>query len=268
MTLILCTLAATMGAIVGSFFNVLIYRLPRGESIVLPASHCPRCSRPIRWYENIPVVSYLFLHGRCRGCKAPISIQYPLVELITALAMVALWLFYVPAHTPASGIWWHYIPLFFQCTALMLLIPIVFIDLRHYIIPDVLSLPLGAISVIIAFLPGGLTPLDALFGILAGSGFLLLMGLIGEYILKKKDSMGGGDIKLMFGIGALFGWQITLIAVMLAALLGALIGGTLLLARKLDNQHRIAFGPFLAIGIAGAVWRGDRLAQWYISLLW
>jgi len=256
---------AGAGLCIGSFFNVLIWRIPRGESIAWPGSHCTGCGYKIKAYENIPVLGYLFLRGKCSSCKAPISIVYPLVEILTAVALVFIWTFIAP--TLASP--WHQniIPLL-KVVSLILLIPISVIDIRHYIIPDRFTLPFLALALGLSFIPGGLSPLQSFLGALSGGGSLLLLGIIGTYLLKKGDAMGMGDVKLMAYLGALWGVKITLIGIAFGALLGSIVGGLLIISKKMDNdENRIPFGPFLAAGTIASVYFGDPLLQAYLRLV-
>jgi leader peptidase (prepilin peptidase)/N-methyltransferase len=257
-------LIAFLGLLFGSFFNVLIWRIPRNESIVFPASHCPNCNRKIKSWENIPVFSYLFLRGKCAGCKSTISIAYPLVELLTAGLAVVLWYTVIPHHTIT---WQAGIPLFLQLLFLILMIPVAVIDLRHYIIPDSITLSLLVLSFGISFIPGGFSPLQSILGILAGGGVLWAMGFIGTIIFKKGDAMGGGDIKLMAAAGALWGPEIALMGIVFGAFLGSLSGIPLILFKKLKADHHIPFGPFLGAGLWVAVIAGYFLFTSYVGLI-
>ena len=257
-------LIVILGLLVGSFFNVLIWRIPRNESIAFPASHCPQCNRKIKPWENIPVLSYFFLKGKCAGCKTVISIVYPLVELITAGLAVLLWYTVIPHQTIS---WQIGIPLSLQIIFLILMVPVAVIDLRHYIIPDSISLTLLVLSLGISFIPGSLTPLQSLLGIVAGGGVLWAMGFLGSVIFKKGNAMGGGDIKLMAAAGALWGPEIALMGIVFGAFLGSLAGIPLILLNRLKADHRIPFGPFLGAGLWVAVIAGYFLFFSYISLI-
>ena len=250
------------GLCMGSFFNVLIWRIPRGESIAWPPSHCTGCGEKIRTYDNIPVISYLILGGKCRRCRSPISPVYPVVEVLTAITLIAAWkLLNVTLQHP----WYMNLVQILRITSLLLLIPISVIDIRHYIIPNRFTLPFLAFSLGLSFIPGDLSPIDSLLGALAGGGALFAVGLIGTYALKKGDAMGMGDVKLMAYLGALWGVKAALIGIAFGALLGSLAGGAMILARKLDDDHRIPFGPFLGAGTAAAIFAGDPLIQWYLG---
>ncbi len=228
------------GAVVGSFLNVCIHRLPRAESIVFPASHCPNCNRPIPWYYNVPVISYLILGGRCKFCKAKISLRYLAVECLCAVIMTVLfWRF---GAKPEFAI---YAALFSA------LIVISFIDIEHWIIPDEISLPGTALGFIISglypALQGQASRLlslrDSLFGIIFGFVSLYLIGLIGK-IAYKREAMGGGDMMLLMFIGAFLGWKLTIAAFFIAPFFGSIVGVPRLIMRK---QETIQYGPFLAI---------------------
>jgi leader peptidase (prepilin peptidase)/N-methyltransferase len=259
------------GLITGSFFNVLIWRLPRNESVVFPASHCPACNRPIRPWENIPVLSYLLLRGKCAGCKGRISFVYPLIELFTAAAAIALWYWLgfpqvlLPAanHTEV----FHSIDLFIQGFVLLLLIPITVIDVQHYIIPDELTITFLVVALAASFLPGDTTPFQSVLGVLAGGGTLLAIGWIGKIVFRKGEAMGGGDIKLLALAGALWGPKIALLTIFFGSLYGTLGAVILLGLRRLNNDHRIPFGPFLSLGIWTAVLRGDYLLNSYLHFV-
>jgi leader peptidase (prepilin peptidase)/N-methyltransferase len=251
------------GLCLGSFFNVLIWRIPRGESIAFPASHCPECETKIKPYDNIPVISWIILGGRCRACKEPISFVYPLVEIITAAALIAAWkLLGITLLQP----WYMNVVPIFKVISLILLIPISVIDIRHYIIPNRFTLPFLALALGFSFIPGDLTPVQSLIGALAGGGSLFLMGVIGTYVLKKGDAMGLGDVKLMAYLGALWGAQNALMGIGFGALLGSIAGGILILTKNLDDDHRIPFGPYLAGGTAVAVFAGEPLIGWYMGM--
>ncbi|MCF6187244.1 MAG: prepilin peptidase [Desulfobulbaceae bacterium] len=224
------------GAVVGSFLNVVIFRLPnQDESIVFPASHCPKCSTPLHWYENIPILSFLVLRGRCRTCSEKISSQYPLVELSMGLLSMALF-----RHFDLSLDFLYYF-IFFAA-----LLVIIFIDIRHQIIPDVISLPAIVIGFVGSFFVSAVSWQQSALGILIGGGILYAIALI-YYLLTKRDGMGGGDIKLLAMIGAFLGWQSLLYVVFASSLLGSIIGLGAMLKQQKGGRTRIPFGPFLSI---------------------
>lgn len=258
-------LAALVGLMLGSFFNVLVWRMPRGESVIRPRSKCPACGRPIRAHENIPLLSFVLLRGRCAGCREPISWRYPAVELFTACASVAVWLLVVwPAVLQHASPWLLALRCG-QAAMLLLLIPMSLIDLDHMIIPDAFTLPGIVIGLGLAMLPGGTTPLGSLLGVVAGGGSLLFFGKLGEVLFRKGEGMGGGDIKLMAWAGALWGWQPVMLAILFASFTGAIAGGLLYVSKLLPRDHRIPFGPFLALGLWIAVLAGASIVRWYLQ---
>jgi leader peptidase (prepilin peptidase) / N-methyltransferase len=263
MELIITIFIVSFGCILGSFFNVLVWRLPRHESIVKPGSHCPRCGRPIRPWENIPVISYLLLRGKCAGCSQKISMQYPLIELATGGGALILW-YTVAASRSLSAA--HDVHLALQCFVLLLMIPVTIIDLRHRIIPDAVTLPLFGISLCASLLPGDTTLFQSLAGVLAGGGTLFVMGWLGKIIFRKGEAMGGGDIKLLAGVGALFGPKIALLTIFFGAVAGTVGAAALAALRRMPEDRRIPFGPFLALGLWIAVLAGDVLVASYMNL--
>jgi leader peptidase (prepilin peptidase)/N-methyltransferase len=266
LNLILTPAAALFGLILGSFFNVIIYRLPLNLSIAWPPSHCPACNRPIRPIENIPVISYLFLCGKCAGCKGHISSRYPIVEIVTCCMTLILWKTVVNDFCITPHRWWEYLPLCIQIGSVLILIPVSLIDYDHYIIPDGITIYGALCGIAVSFLPGGMTPLEMFYGILAGGGSLLAIGLLGELILRK-EAMGLGDVKLMAFIGSLWGWKIALMAIVFASFLGSIIGGGLILSRVMKRERPIPFGPFLSAGVVLAIFWGEKTIVWYFALV-
>ncbi len=243
-----------IGAIIGSFLNVCIHRIPSGESIVFPASHCPACQQAIRPYDNIPLLSYIVLRGRCRACGASISARYPLVEMLAGTAAVAA--FSVSGFAPQFLI---------QFAFLAALIVVTFIDLDHQIIPDAIRLPgivVGFLSSIVIGHPGWR---DSLIGILLGGGVLWAIAE-GYYRLTGREGMGGGDVKLLAMIGAFLGWRAVPVTLMIGSISGTVIGLALMLAQRQDGRTPIPFGPFLAVGAVCAMFFGDSLIAWYLSV--
>jgi leader peptidase (prepilin peptidase) / N-methyltransferase len=246
----LVVLAAAGGLLVGSFLNVVAWRLPRGESLVAPGSHCPGCEAPVRPYDNVPVLSWLLLRGRCRDCRAPISARYPLVEACSAALAVAVVLARHGTHDLALGL-----------TLVALLVPIALIDLDHRIIPNKLT-GLGALAAIAigaATRPAGL-PAQLIAGAAAG-GFLLAAAL------ARPGGMGMGDVKLAGMLGLFLGREVA-VALLVALLAGAL-AGAVVMARKGVGEGRktaVPFGPFLALGGVVALFAGHELLNWYWSL--
>jgi len=242
------------GLLIGSFVNVCIYRLPRGESIVFPSSNCPACKAKIHPLDNIPWISFLILKGKCRHCRAAISIRYPLVEALHGLGF--LFIFKQFGLTAQAGIYL----LFFSS-----LIAVTFIDLSHQIVPDVITLPGMVLGVITAstILPTG--PLNSLIGLFLGGGLFYLVALL-SLALLKREGMGGGDIKLIAMIGAFLGWRGMLLTIFLAALSGSLIGIALILFRGKNRADLIPFGPFLALGALSSLFWENSILRWYFSL--
>ena len=246
--------AFVFGMVVGSFLNVCICRMPKNESVVSPPSHCPGCSYQIRWYDNIPLVSYLLLRGKCRGCGAHISLQYPLVELLNGVLTLLLFLRFGP--TLAFAV------LFLFCSALVV---ITFIDIEHQIIPDEISLPGIVVGFILSFFLQGHTWLNSLLGILLGGGSLLLVAYSYQK-LTGKDGMGGGDIKLLAMMGAFLGWKAVPFIIFTSSLVGSLIGISIMLLQKKDSKLAIPFGPYLAFGAVLYIFYGKSLIRWYLGL--
>jgi leader peptidase (prepilin peptidase)/N-methyltransferase len=243
-----------LGCCVGSFLNVCIYRLPLDFSIVSPRSFCPHCQAPIRAYDNIPLVSYLLLGGKCRNCGAGISWRYPLVEAFTGGVALALFLKFGLS------------PSFFAYFVLSAaLIVISFIDLQHRIIPDLISLPGIVVGFLLALFGPLATVKDSLIGILAGGGSLYLVAFVYE-ALTKREGMGGGDVKLLAMIGAWLGWKAILFTLFFASLSGTFIGGGLMLLKGEGRLYAIPFGPFLAFSGLAYVFLGPELLAWYLSL--
>ncbi|AEH45132.1 Prepilin peptidase [Thermodesulfatator indicus DSM 15286] len=226
------------GALVGSFLNVCAYRLPKEESVIRPGSRCPHCKSPIKWYDNIPILSFLWLRGRCRNCGGQISWRYPLVELITALLSVAVYLRF--GLTPA------YLGFFFLVAALWVAS---LIDLEHQIIPDEISLIGILVGLAFSLYNPLTTPTDALLGALCGAGGLYLLAEF-YYFFTKREGLGGGDLKLLAMIGAFLGVKSLIPVVFLASLVGAVIGIALALWQKAKDKRTFAipFGPFLSLG--------------------
>ncbi len=229
-------ISAIFGAIVGSFLNVVILRLPdRNQSIIFPASHCPRCSSSLHWYENIPIISYIFLRGKCSHCQVHISLQYPLVEFLMALLAAALMNSFQLSIVTAGY--------FLFCAALLV---VIFIDIHHQIIPDVISLPGILLGVLFSFVSPTVTWQSSLLGLLIGGGVLYAVALL-YFLLRKIDGMGGGDIKLLAMIGAWLGWQSLPFVIFASSLFGSLVGLIAMFYQKKGGRTRIPFGPFLSL---------------------
>jgi leader peptidase (prepilin peptidase)/N-methyltransferase len=261
---------AIFGAMLGSFLNVCVYRLPRNESVIAPRSRCPGCGTPIAWYDNVPVLSYVALLGRCRHCGARISVQYPLVELAVGL----IW---------AGAVVWFGLGFGALRAALLatLALGIALTDARHYTIPDEFSLGGLAAGLALSFAPGGLGPIDAVLG--AGAGFALLWAVkaTGDWALarglirgeeldqvleegEQPTTLGLGDLKMMAMVGSFVGWRGVLLTAFLGSLAGVVVFLPLLLLKR---RSPVPFGVFLAIGAVATMVAGDWLVAWYGSLV-
>lgn len=243
-----------LGLLLGSFANVIILRLPKGENIATPRSRCPQCQKPVRWYDNIPIVSFILLRAKCRDCGAKISWRYPLVEFLMAL------LFCLVAWN--VGLKWvllEYLIFVFG------LVVVTFIDLDHYIIPDVFSLP----GIVIGLIGAALNPERSFWssfaGVLMGGGFLWLIAYL-YLVLRKQEGMGGGDIKLLGWIGAVLGWQAIPFVILSSSILGSIVG--LIAMRKTNEGLKtvLPFGPFLALGSVLYLLGGHIIAYRYLLI--
>ena len=238
------------GLIVGSFLNVCIYRLPRRQSVGWPASHCTSCDRALSWYENIPVVSWLVLRGRCRTCGERISAMYPVVEIVTGALFVAGYLIY--GWTPLLAA-----RLAFACAMVVLFA----IDLRHHLLPNIITLPGIVIGFILSFfLPPGWQA--SLIGLIAGGGVLFAIAEA-YYRLRGIEGLGMGDVKMLAMIGAFLGWKLMLVTLVLASFVGSVIGVGVIVTGRGGMKAALPFGTFLAIGALTAAVVGDPLVEWY-----
>lgn len=248
------SVVVVLGALIGSFLNVCIHRIPRRESLVWPSSHCPSCSKSIAMHDNIPIVSYVMLGGRCRACHALISPRYPIVELTNAIGYgVILWWF-----------GWDWSTLIYMLLFSVLLV-VTFIDLTHQIVPDVITLPGIPLGVVCASTILAVGVLNSILGILLGGGILWGLAWISPYLFGK-EGMGGGDIKLMAMIGAFLGWKPTLLAIMLGAMLGSIVGIGLIALKMMRRDQYLPFGPFLAFGAVVAMFFHQEILTWYFNL--
>jgi leader peptidase (prepilin peptidase)/N-methyltransferase len=252
MTMRWIVFAGAFGAAIGSFLNVCIYRLPLRQSIVRPRSACPHCGRELAWYENLPILSYLVLRGRCRTCRGPISIRYPIVEALTAAMFAGAAWYYGPSVLLVSR-------LVFGCALIVLFA----IDLEHYILPNAITVP----GIIVGFLfslfaePGWV---DSLIGIVVGGGALWLM-FEAYRLIRHEEGLGFGDVKMLAMIGAFIGWRLTLMALTAASFLGSALGLALIATGRGNMKSALPFGTFLALGAAFAAVLGPELLAWYLG---
>lgn len=242
--------AGLLGAAIGSFINVLVARLPVGQSPVRPRSSCPACGASIAWYDNVPVLSWLLLRGRCRRCRTGIAVEYPLVEAATAGIWVGVAWLYGPSWLGLQG-----------AILLSLVLAIALIDSRHYLIPDALSLGGLVAGLALAPLPGPPSLLASVLGAAAGFAVLFVVGLAGEWMFKKP-AMGGGDMKMMAMVGSFLGPS----GAMLTIFLGALVGTIVFAPVALRTDREVPFGVFLAVGAATTLLLGDALTGWYAGM--
>jgi len=242
-----------LGLIVGSFSNVCIYRIPRNESIVYPASHCPKCHTTIKPIDNIPLLSYILLRGRCRHCKSKISIRYPIVEFLTGFIYIIIYLIY--------GLSYQTLIYIILSSALII---ITFIDLNEQIIPDVISLPGIVIGFILSFFVPYISFINSALGIVVGGGIILIIGLGGSVIFKK-EAMGGGDVKLAAMIGAFLGWKYIIVSLFLGFFLGAVTGIILIITKIKKREDVVPFGPFIVLGSLITLLWGEQIISWYLG---
>ncbi len=246
------SLAVLVGAVIGSFLNVCIYRLPLGKSIVWPASACESCGRELAWFENLPVISYVALGARCRTCRAPLSPRHPAIEILTALMFgVAAW-YYGPTVLLASR-------LVFGCALIVLFA----IDLEHHLLPNAITLPGIVVGLAFSLVtePGWLS---SLAGAAVGGGSLWLIAEV-YYRLRHEEGLGMGDVKMLAMIGAFIGWQLTIVTLMMASVAGSIVGVIVIASRKGDMKYALPFGTFLAMGAALAATVGPDLLGWYLG---
>lgn len=267
--LILAIVAGVYGALIGSFLNVCIYRLPLDQSVIRPRSRCPKCGTMVAWYDNIPVLSWLLLRGRCRHCGEPISIQYPLIELaVAAIWFASVWVYGLSFEAVSAA------------TLCSLLLAILITDARHFIIPDEFSLGGLGMGLVLSFVTD-IGPVQSVIGAAVGFGVLWLVKAAGDFALKKGwiggeeitatlgadepvTAMGGGDLKMMAMVGAFLGWRGVLLTIFLGALAGTLIYLPFMFRQK---KPLVAFGIYLALGAFITLLAGDRLAAWYAGML-
>ena len=242
-----------LGLAIGSFLNVVIHRLPRGESMISPGSRCPSCGYALRPLDNIPVVSYLMLRGQCRACRIRITARYPLVEIATAALFVLHYVVF--GWTPLLAV-----RLLFASAMIALFA----IDLEHHLLPDAITLP----GIVLGLLAGLLLPpgfRDAVTGMLLGGGVLWLIGEA-YYRYSGEEGMGGGDVKMLAMIGAFLGWELVIVTLVFSSIAGSLTGLLLIVTRKGGLKYALPYGTFLAIAAVVASLSGTHLVDWYTGL--
>lgn len=243
-----------LGAIFGSFGNVIIYRLPKDESVVTPRSSCQNCKAPVKWYDNIPILSWFILGGRCRSCKVEFSFRYPLVEFLMGALFAGAFYYF--------GFSWTLLEAQIFIFGLVIC---TFIDFDHMILPDEFTLS----GIVIGLMGAALSPerefMDAFWGVLFGGGFLWGMAYI-YYVLTNNEGMGGGDIKLLAWVGAVLGWKAIPFVILTSAIIGSVVGLTMASRSKTGLKTVIPFGPYLALGALLYLFGGATIAQWYLDL--
>ena len=250
-------LAGLLGLCVGSFLNVVIYRLPLGMSLAHPGSHCTKCDYSLRWYDNIPVLSWLMLRGRCRACREPISVRYTVVELVnTALWLISVMLF------------WRRSPTYAIICAIVcsVLICIFYIDLEHMLIYNRFVLLVAAGGLITMFFDSYTKPLDHVIGALVGGGVFALL-YFGVILLYKREAMGFADVKLAAAAGLLLGWQRFILAILVGSVVGSVVLIILNRVKKQERTTEYPFGPFIVGGMLLALLAGEPILIWYVGLL-
>ena len=249
--LVLLTITV-IGLCIGSFLNVCAYRLPLGESVVHPRSRCTSCGRMLTWFDNLPVLSWVVLGGRCRTCKSPVSWMYPAVEIVTALVFVVTYLTY--GLTPLS-----LVRVTFGCALIVLFVT----DLQHKILPNVITLP----GIVVGFACSLLLPpgwVSSLIGLIVGGGFLLAIAEA-YYRVRGQEGLGMGDVKLLAMIGAFLGWKLVLLTLVFASFTGSLVGGVMIASGRGGMKYALPFGTFLAVGAVLAATWGDPIVDWYFG---
>lgn len=242
--------AALFGLSIGSFLNVVIYRLPLGQSLASPPSRCRNCGYSLRWFDNIPVLSWVFLRGRCRKCGVSVSWQYPIVELITGtLFVLVVWF------TPMGPL------VFARLILVCILIALFGIDLEHQILPNTITLPGIVVGLLFSLVaPPGIR--DALIGAVLGGGILYAIAA-GYYLWRREEGMGMGDVKMLAMLGAFLGWKAVLVTLVFASFSGALVGIAMMAVQRGGMKYALPFGTFLALGAVAAMFAGDPLIAWY-----
>lgn len=248
------TFAVLFGLVWGSFLNVVIYRLPLGRSLVSPRSRCPSCAKPVAAYDNVPLLSYVLLGGRCRRCKASIAVRYPIIEATVGAASLSSFLLH--------GVSLDYLA---ELAFVAAMVALIFIDFDHQILPNSITLPGAALGLALAGPRAEITLLEAVLGALLGAGLLLLVSEV-YFRLRKVEGLGFGDVKMMGTVGAFVGWKGVLLTLFLGSLSGTLVGLLVMAASKGDLRTKLPFGTFLGMGAIATVYLGDPLMGWYTSL--
>lgn len=249
---LIAIVVAVYGACIGSFLNVCAYRLPLGQSVVRPRSRCTTCGRTLSWFDNLPVVSWVVLGGRCRTCREPVSWMYPAVEVVTALVFLLTYLTYGFTLLAAVRV-------VFACALIVLFVT----DLQHKILPNVITLPGIVVGFICSFiLPPGWV--NSLIGLLVGGGVLFAIAEA-YYRFRGQEGLGMGDVKLLAMIGAFLGWKLVLLTLVFASFTGSLAGGILIASGKGGMKYALPFGTFLTVGALLAATWGEPIADWYFG---
>lgn len=246
--------ALLFGLIWGSFLNVVIHRLPKGQSLVTPRSRCPSCGKGIAGYDNVPLLSYLVLGGRCRYCKTRVSIRYPLVEATLGAASLLTFV--------RHGVSLEFLA---ELAFVAAMVALIFIDFDHQILPNAITLPGAALGLALAGPRDGIRFFDALIGALLGAGLLFLVSEV-YFRLRKVEGLGFGDVKMMGMVGAFLGWKGVLLTLFLGSLSGTVVGLVVMGAQKGNLKTKLPFGTFLGMGAIATVYLGDPLISWYTAL--
>jgi leader peptidase (prepilin peptidase)/N-methyltransferase len=264
MQIIIILYIAVLGLVIGCFLNVCIYRIPARQSIIRPPSHCTSCGTRLRPLDLVPVFSYIFLRGKCRYCGKKVSARYPIVESLTAVIFVLLYLrFSFSVEFFAAA--------YFSC----ILICVAFVDFDLKIIPDEFVLA-GLLGGLVLFIYNFFYPVsmygdriwfNPIIGMIGGAGFLLLVSVVGSLALKTDEAMGMGDVKLLAPVGLILGWKLTIVALLAAVILAAVVSGVLVLLKRLKSKSTVAFGPFISLGTIIAILYGWNIIDFYLGFL-
>lgn len=260
MDILIYTFVAIIGLCVGSFLNVVIYRVPEGMSLSFPASHCPKCEYKLRWYDNIPILSYIILGGKCRKCHEPISIRYTIVEITNMVLWLVSAILFWKESTES---------IIYACTTMIicsLLICIFFIDLEHMLIFNRFTISILVLGIVIMLLDNNTSIWDHIIG--GVSGALLFLGLyFGCILVLKKEGFGFGDVKLVAAAGLMLGWQRLILAILIASILGSIVLLVIKHIKKDEDGKEYPFAPFIVVGILTALLYGMPLITWYLNLI-